>query len=123
MDYRIELLPVPVSDVERAKAFYVDKAGFVLDHDHKVSDDLRFIQLTPPGSACSICIGLGITQAEPGSHPGIQIVIEDADAARAELLERGVEASEITEMPWGRFVFYKDPDGNPWSLQEIQKPG
>lgn len=123
MDYRIELLPVPVSDVEAAKAFYVEKAGFVLDHDHKISDELRFIQLTPPGSACSICIGLGITDAAPGSHPGIQIVIEDADAARAELLERGVEASEVSDMPWGRFVFYKDPDGNPWSLQQIVPQG
>jgi catechol 2,3-dioxygenase-like lactoylglutathione lyase family enzyme len=123
MDWKLELVAVPVSDVDRAKAFYVDQAGFNADHDHQVSDDLRFVQLTPPGSACSISIGTGITEAEPGSVQGLQLVVEDADAARAELLERGVDVGEVQDFPWGRFVFFRDPDGNGWAVQQIQRPG
>jgi catechol 2,3-dioxygenase-like lactoylglutathione lyase family enzyme len=123
VDMRIELIAVPVSDVDRAKAFYVDQVGFVLDHDHKVSDDMRFVQLTPPGSACSIAIGKGITTAEPGSYQGLQAVIDDADAVHAELSARGVAVQEVQELPWGRFVFFADPDGNGWALQQIVRPG
>jgi catechol 2,3-dioxygenase-like lactoylglutathione lyase family enzyme len=119
MDWRLELVQVPVSDVDRAIAFYSERAGFNLDHDHQVSEELRFVQLTPPGSACSIAIGTGLAQMEPGSVEGLQLVVDDADAARAELLERGVEASEVQEFPWGRFVFFRDPDGNRWSVQQI----
>jgi catechol 2,3-dioxygenase-like lactoylglutathione lyase family enzyme len=119
MDMKLELVNVPVSDVDRAKAFYVDKVGFVADHDQVVSDDLRFVQLTPPGSACSICIGHGLTQMEPGSLEGLQIVVSDADAIRAELVGRGVDASEVDEQPWGRFVYFADADGNNWALQEL----
>jgi catechol 2,3-dioxygenase-like lactoylglutathione lyase family enzyme len=121
MDWKLELITVPVSDVERAKAFYTDQAGFVLDHDHKVNDQLRFIQLTPPGSACSITIGTGISDKAPGSVGGLQLVVPDADAAYAELVSRGVEASEVQEFPWGRFTFFSDPDGNGWAVQEIQQ--
>ena len=120
MDWKLELVAVPVSDVDRAKAFYVEQAGFNADHDHTVSDELRFVQLTPPGSACSIAIGHGLTDAEPGSVRGLQLVVADADAAHAELSGRGVEVSEVQEFPWGRFVFFADPDGNRWSVQEIQ---
>ena len=120
---RLELIAVPVSDVDRAKDFYVEKAGFTLDHDHKISDDLRFVQLTPPGSACSISIGKGITDAAPGSVRGLQVVVEDADAAHAELAGRGVEVGEVQEFPWGRFVFFADPDGNRWAVQQIVRPG
>jgi len=119
MDMKLELVAVPVSDVDRAKAFYTEKAGFVADHDHAVSDEIRFVQLTPPGSACSITIGKGVTKATPGSVEGLQVVVEDADAARAELLERGVEVGEVQEFPWGRFVFFSDPDGNGWAVQQI----
>ncbi|HMG98592.1 MAG TPA: glyoxalase superfamily protein [Gaiellales bacterium] len=119
MDWKIELISIPVSDVERAKAFYVEQAGFAADHDHTVSDDVRFVQLTPPGSACSIVLGLGITEAEPGSVGGIQMVVADADAARAQLVGRGVDVTEVQEFPWGRFVFFSDPDGNRWSVQEV----
>ena len=122
MDYKLELIAVPVSDVDRAKAFYVDQAGFNPDHDHRVSDELRFVQLTPPGSACSITIGTGISDKVPGSVGGLQLVVTDADAARAELVSRGVEASEVQELPWGRFTFFSDPDGNGWAVQEIQRP-
>jgi catechol 2,3-dioxygenase-like lactoylglutathione lyase family enzyme len=122
MDFKLELVAIPVSDVDRAKEFYVEKAGFNADHDHTVSEDIRFVQLTPPGSACSIAIGKGVTDAEPGSVKGMQLVVEDADAARAELIGRGVEASEIQEFPWGRFVFFFDPDGNAWAVQEISAP-
>jgi len=121
MDFKLELDGVPVSDVDRAKAFYVDQAGFVLDHDHTVNESLRFIQLTPPGSACSITIGTGISDKEPGSVGGLQLVVSDADAAYAELVSRGVAASEVQEFPWGRFTFFSDPDGNGWAVQEIQK--
>ena len=123
MDMKLELVAVPVSDVDRAKAFYVDQAGFTLDHDHTISDDLRFVQLTPPGSACSISVGKGITDAAPGSVRGLQVVVEDADAAHAELAGRGVEVSEVQEFPWGRFVFFADPDGNGWAVQQLLRPG
>ena len=123
MDYRLELISVPVSDVDRAKAFYVDQAGFNADHDHTVDENLRFVQLTPPGSACSIAIGQGVTDSQPGSMKGLQLVVESADAAHAELSGRGVEVSEIQDFPWGRFVFFSDPDGNAWAVQEIQYPG
>jgi len=119
MDWKLELVAVPVSDVDRAKDFYVNKVGFNADHDHQVSDELRFVQLTPPGSACSIALGTGIVDTPPGSVKGLQLVVPDADAARAELLERGVEVGEVQEFPWGRFVFFEDPDGNGWSVQEI----
>ncbi len=122
MDFKLELVAIPVSDVERAKAFYVDQAGFVLDHDHVVSDELRFIQLTPPGSACSITIGTGITSAEPGSVVGMQLVVADIVAARDELAGRGVDTGEVLDFPWGRFIFFADPDGNRWAVQEIQRP-
>src|SRR3954463_12381825 len=119
MDFKLELVAVPVSDVDRAKAFYVERAGFVADHDHQVTDELRFVQLTPPGSACSIAIGTGLTQMAPGSVDGLQIVIDDADGAHAELRGRGVEVSDVQDLPWGRFVFFSDPDGNRWSLQQV----
>ena len=122
MDYKLELIAVPVSDVDRAKAFYVDQAGFNPDHDHKVSDELRFVQLTPPGSACSITIGTGVTDAEPGSVQGLQLVVEDADAAHADLSGRGVDVSDVQDFPWGRFVFFADPDGNRWPVQQIVTP-
>jgi predicted enzyme related to lactoylglutathione lyase len=114
---------VPVSDVDRAKAFYVDQVGFNADQDHRVSDELRFVQLTPPGSACSIAIGEGLTDAAPGSVAGLQVVVADADAARAELVERGVDASEVQDLPWGRFVSFTDPDGNAWSVQQLPVRG
>ena len=119
MDWKLELVSVPVSDVDRAKAFYTDKVGFVADHDHRVTDELRFVQLTPPGSACSIAIGSGMDQAEPGSVRGLQIVVPDVAAARDELLARGVEVSDLQEFPWGLFAFFRDPDGNSWALQQI----
>ena len=122
MDWKLELVPVPVTDVDRAKTFYVDQVGFNADHDFQVNEALRFVQLTPPGSACSIVMGTGITEMEPGSQRGLQCVVEDADAARAELLERGVEASEVDDQPWGRFVTFSDPDGNTWALQQIVRP-
>jgi catechol 2,3-dioxygenase-like lactoylglutathione lyase family enzyme len=122
MDMKLELIPVPVSDVDRAKAFYTEKIGFNADHDHQVTDELRFVQLTPPGSACSISIGTGLTEMEPGSLKGVQIVIDDADAAHAELSRRGVEVSDVQEFPWGRFVFFSDPDGNGWALQQLVRP-
>jgi predicted enzyme related to lactoylglutathione lyase len=121
MDWKLELVQVPVSDVDRAKNFYVDQVGFNLDHDHRVSDDLRFVQLTPPGSGCSIAIGPP-TRMAPGSVEGLQLVVEDADAARAELAERGVEVGDVQDFPWGRFVFFSDPDGNAWAVQQIQTP-
>jgi predicted enzyme related to lactoylglutathione lyase len=122
MDWKIELIPVPVTDVDRAKSFYVDQVGYNADHDHRVTPELRFVQLTPPGSACSIVIGDGITDMVPGSQ-NIQIVVADADAARAQLVAAGVDASEVDNQPWGRFVYFADPDGNRWSVQEIVIPG
>ena len=119
MDWKLELIAVPVSDVDRAKSFYVDQVGFNADHDHKVSDELRFVQLTPPGSACSISIGDGITDAAPGSVAGLQLVVSDIEAARAELTGRGVDTGDVQEFPWGRFVFFQDPDGNGWAVQQL----
>ena len=119
MDMKLELIPVPVTDVDRAKAFYVDTLGFNADHDHRVSEDMRFVQLTPPGSACSIALGVGITDAEPGSVKGLQLVVTDIEAARAELAGRGVEVSDIQRFPWGAFVFFSDPDGNAWAVQDM----
>jgi predicted enzyme related to lactoylglutathione lyase len=119
MDWKLELVAVPVSDVDRAKDFYAEKAGFNVDHDHTVSDEIRFVQLTPPGSACSIALGKGITEVPPGSAQGLQIVVDDIEAARAELVERGVETGEIQDFPWGRFVFFSDPDGNGWAVQQL----
>jgi catechol 2,3-dioxygenase-like lactoylglutathione lyase family enzyme len=119
MDWKLELVTVPVSDVDRAKAFYTEKVGFNADHDHQVSEEIRFVQLTPPGSACSIAIGTGLSDALPGSVRGLQVVVEDVDAAHAQLRERGVDASEVQEFPWGRFVFFSDPDGNGWALQQL----
>jgi len=119
MEYRLELVAVPVSDVDRAKEFYVDRAGFNPDHDHAVSDDIRFVQLTPPGSACSIAIGKGVTDAPPGSVRGLQMVVTDIEQAHADLAARGVEVSEIQDLPWGSFVFFEDPDGNRWAVQQV----
>jgi catechol 2,3-dioxygenase-like lactoylglutathione lyase family enzyme len=119
MDLKLELITVPVSDVDRAKNFYVDKVGFHPDHDHRVNESLRFVQLTPPGSGCSIAIGEGLTTMAPGSVEGLQLVVDDADAARAELAGRGLEVSEVEDLPWGRFVYFKDPDGNSWNIQQI----
>jgi predicted enzyme related to lactoylglutathione lyase len=121
MDWRLELVQVPVSDVDRAKSFYTEKAGFTADHDDRVNDDIRFVQLTPPGSACSIAIGTGLSDMRPGSVQGLQVVVSDIEAARAELVKRGVEVSKVQEFPWGSFVFFNDPDGNAWSVQ--QSPG
>jgi len=123
MKMKLELVSVPVTDVDRAKAFYVDQVGFVADHDHEVNPELRFVQLTPPGSACSIVLGTGITDMPPGSQRGLQMVVEDVAAARAQLLSAQVEATEIDVMPWGSFVFFADPDGNAWSLQELPPKG
>ena len=122
MDWKLELVAVPVTDVDRAKAFYVDQVGFNADHDHRVSDEMRFVQLTPPGSACSIAIGTGVTDAEPGSVQGVQMVVTDIEQAHADLAGRGVEVSEIQDLPWGSFVFFEDPDGNRWALQHMAGP-
>lgn len=119
MDWKIELVAVPVSDVDRAKSFYVDQVGFNADHDHRVTDTLRFVQLTPPGSACSVVIGEGTTEMAPGSQRGLQIVVSDVHAAREQLLARGVAASDVSVQPWGSFVTFSDPDGNTWSLQQL----
>ena len=119
MDFKLELVSVPVSDVDRAKRFYVEQAGFNPDHDHQVNEHMRFVQLTPPGSACSIAIGDGITDAAPGTVKGLQLVVDDIEAARAELAGRGVEVSEIQRFPWGAFVFFQDPDGNAWAVQDL----
>ncbi|MEO5901768.1 MAG: glyoxalase superfamily protein [Ilumatobacteraceae bacterium] len=123
MDMKIELIMLPVTDIDRAKAFYVDQVGFNADFDHTVNEQLRFVQLTPPGSACSIAIGMGITDAAPGSVRGMQIVIADADEAHAELSSRGVPISAIDDLEWGRFIYFADPDGNAWALQQLPKRG
>jgi catechol 2,3-dioxygenase-like lactoylglutathione lyase family enzyme len=123
MDWKIELVAIPVSDVDRAKAFYTDKAGFNADHDHTVSDEIRFVQLTPPGSACSIALGKGVVDTEPGSVQGMQMVVADVEAAHAALKGRGVEVSDVQDFPWGRFVFFRDPDGNGWAVQELVPQG
>jgi catechol 2,3-dioxygenase-like lactoylglutathione lyase family enzyme len=119
MDMKLELVAVPVSDPDAAIAFYRDKVGFVLDHDHTVSDDVRFVQLTPPGSACSIAVGKGISTREPGSVEGLQVVVSDIEEARSTLAAGGVEVSDVHDFPWGRFVYFSDPDGNGWAVQEI----
>jgi catechol 2,3-dioxygenase-like lactoylglutathione lyase family enzyme len=119
MDMKIELVSIPVTDVDRAKTFYVEQLGFSADHDQRVSEELRFVQLTPPGSACSIVLGEGLTDMEPGWQRGLLMVVDDADAARAQLVEAGVKASEVDEQPWGRFVNFADPDGNTWTLQQL----
>lgn len=119
MDLKLELVAIPVSDVDAAKDFYVNRIGFNADHDIEVSDEIRFVQLTPPGSACSIAIGRGITDAEPGSVEGMQVVVDNARALRDELVSKGVEATDVEEFPWGRFTFFSDPDGNKWAVQEV----
>ena len=122
MDWKLELVSIPVTDVDRAKAFYVEQAGFNADHDHRVTDELRFVQLMPPGSACSIALGTGITTSPPGSAQ-VQIVVDDVHAARDQLAGRGVEVSDVQEFPWGSFVFYADPDGNQWGIQQLPPRG
>src|SRR5262249_19658398 len=117
MDMKLELVAIPVSDVDRAKAFYTEQCGFHADHDHTVNEQMRFVQLTPPGSACSIALGRGVVDAPAGSVKGLQVVVTDVDAARVELAGRGVDVTEVQEFPWGRFVFFEDPDGNRWSVQ------
>ena len=119
MDWKLELVYVPVTDVDRAKAFYVDQVGFNADYDHVVHENLRFVQLTPPGSACSIAFGIGLTEMQPGSLHGVQFVVPDAALAREELVARGVEASAVDVQPWGSFVTFADPDGNTWTLQQL----
>ena len=119
MDWRLELVYVPVSDVDRAKAFYTEQVGFNEDGDHQVTEELRFVQLTPPGSACSISLGTGLSDMAPGSAKGLQLVVPDVRAARAELVERGVEVTEVQDLPWGSFVEFNDPDGNGWAVQQI----
>jgi catechol 2,3-dioxygenase-like lactoylglutathione lyase family enzyme len=117
---KLELVALPVSDVDRSKTFYVEQVGFHADHDHTLGEEVRFVQLTPPGSACSIAIGTGITPAMPGSAAGITLVVQDIDTARAELARRGVSITEVQDMPWGaRHARFTDPDGNPWDLQEV----
>lgn len=123
MDWKLELVAIPVSDVDRAKAFYTDSLGFNADHDHQVSEQIRFVQLTPPGSACSIAIGNGIVEGEPGSAAGLQLVVDDIEAAHSELGGRGVEVGEVQDFPWGRFIFFTDPDGNRWSVQQLPARG
>jgi catechol 2,3-dioxygenase-like lactoylglutathione lyase family enzyme len=119
MDWKLELVAVPVTDVDRAKSFYTEKVGFIADHDHRVSDAMRFVQLTPPGSACSISIGEGIVESVPGSSQGLQLVVSDVAAARVELADRGVDVTEVQHFPWGSFVFFSDPDGNGWAVQQV----
>jgi predicted enzyme related to lactoylglutathione lyase len=123
MDWKLELVTVPVSDVDRAKAFYSEKVGFNADVDRQVSDELRFVQLTPPGSACSIAIGTGLVDTAPGSAKGLQMVVSDVEAARAELVGRGLDVGEIQDFPWGSFVFFEDPDGNGWAVQQVPPRG
>lgn len=119
MDWKLELVAIPVTDVDRAKAFYTERAGFHADADHRVSDTLRFVQLTPPGSACSIALGEGLVSTAPGSAQGLQLVVADIHAARGELVRRGVEVTEVQVFPWGSFVYFKDPDGNGWAVQQL----
>ena len=123
MDFRLELVQVPVSDIDRAKAFYVDQVGFVADYDVTVSEELRFVQLTPPGSECSIVLDLTMTEMAPGSLHGLQVVVDDADAAREHLLAHGVDAAAVQDLPWGRFTGFTDPDGNTWAIQQIVPQG
>jgi predicted enzyme related to lactoylglutathione lyase len=122
-EMKLELIQVPVSDIDRAKNFYVEQVGFNDDHDHQFSEEIRFVQLTPPGSGCSISFTTGAHEMDPGSLEGLQLVVEDANAVHAELKERGVEVSDVQDMPWGRMVFFSDPDGNKWAVQQVQYPG
>lgn len=122
MDYRLELVQVPVSDVDRAKDFYTQRVGFALDHDHEVGGGIRFVQLTPPGSGASIAIGTGLTTMPPGSVEGLQLVVADIEAAREDLSGRGLDVGEVQDFPWGRFLFFADPDGNRWAVQQIVYP-
>ncbi len=119
MKMKLELIPVPVTDVDKAIDFYVNKVGFNLDHDHRVSETMRFVQLTPEGSACSIMIGEGVNEAAPGSQQGLQVVVDDTQAAYEMLKKNGVDASEVQEMPWGIFTYFSDPDGNTWAVQQL----
>jgi predicted enzyme related to lactoylglutathione lyase len=123
MDWKLELVAVPVSDVDRAKAFYADKVGFNADHDQQVNPTLRFVQLTPPGSACSIYIGTGLTKMKPGLIEGLQMVVPDIEKAHDQLAERGVDVSDIQDLAWGRFVYFSDPDGNKWAVQQLPQRG
>jgi catechol 2,3-dioxygenase-like lactoylglutathione lyase family enzyme len=123
MDIKLELVILPVTDVDRAKAFYVDQIGFHADHDQRVSDEIRFVQLTPPGSACSIAFGQGLTDAAPGSVKGLQVVVSDVAALREELIGRGVETGDVQALDWGSFIYFSDPDGNQWSVQQLPKRG
>jgi catechol 2,3-dioxygenase-like lactoylglutathione lyase family enzyme len=118
MDMKLELVVLPVSDVDRAKAFY-ERVGFHVDHDHRVSEDLRFVQLTPPGSACSIALGEGLVEGEPGSVKGLQVVVDDVQAWRAELMGSGIDVGEVQDLAWGSFIYFRDPDGNSWSVQQL----
>jgi len=120
IEMKLEFVALPVSDVDRAKAFY-KKVGFAADHDHRVSEHVRFVQMTPPGSACSIAFGEGITTAEPGSVQGLQVVVSDVHTARKELLERGIDVTDVQDFPWGSFIWFSDPDGNQWAIQEIPR--
>jgi catechol 2,3-dioxygenase-like lactoylglutathione lyase family enzyme len=119
MDWKIELVAIPVADVDRAKAFYVDQVGFNADHDYQINEQLRFVQLTPPGSACSVVLGTGITEMAPGSQKGVQVVVADVATARQQLIDHGVQATDVDVQPWGSFVYFSDPDGNTWSLQQL----
>lgn len=123
VDWKIELVAIPVTDVDRAKTFYVDQVGFHADHDYQVTPELRFVQLTPPGSACSVVLGTGVTDMAPGSQRGVQIVVDDAEQAQQELIGRGVAASDVDVQPWGSFVRFSDPDGNTWALQQLPPRG
>ena len=123
MDWKLELVVIPVTDVDRAKAFYTEKVGFHADHDQRVNEQLRFVQLTPPGSACSIALGEGLTDAAPGSVKGLQMVVSDIEAAHKELIERGAPVSDVQDLAWGRFVYFDDPDGNHWAVQYIPPRG
>jgi catechol 2,3-dioxygenase-like lactoylglutathione lyase family enzyme len=123
MDWKLELVAVPVSDVDRAKAFYAEKVGFHADHDQQVNPTLRFVQLTPPGSACSIYIGTGLTNMKPGLIEGLQMVVPDIEKAHDQLAERGVAVSDIQDLSWGRFVYFSDPDGNKWAVQQVPRRG
>ena len=119
MDWTLEVVCVPVTDVQRAKAFYADQLGFAVDHDTTVGPDARIVQLTPPGSGCSVVIGNAHVDMAPGSLQGLQLVVPDIEAAHAELSGRGVEVGEIQDFPWGSFVFFSDPDGNGWAVQQV----
>ena len=123
MDWKIELMILPVTDVDRAKKYYTEQIGFHADHDQTVSDEVRFVQLTPPGSACSIAFGKGLTDMAPGTVRGMLIVVPDIEAAREELTGRGAEVSAIDDQPWGRFIYFSDPDGNGWSVQQLPSRG